>query len=126
MIRVPDKGRFELRLMDGAANPYLLQAGGIAAGLHGIDNKIDPGEPLSCNMYTDYKNYPNLKKLPDTIEDALKQLESSKEIIKAFGHDTIDSYLKLKRSEIENFNQNERFDKKSSVTHWEKNSTLDC
>ena len=126
MIRIPDKGRFELRLMDGAVNPYLLQAGVIAAGLHGINNKIDPGEPLSCNMYTDHKNYPNLKKLPDIIEDALDQLENSKEINEAFGGDTIKSYLKLKRSEIKDFNQEEKFDKKSSVTHWEKNSTLDC
>ena len=126
MIRIPDKGRFELRLMDGAVNPYLLQAGVIAAGLHGINNKIDPGEPLSCNMYTDHKNYPNLKKLPNIIEDALDQLENSKEIKEAFGSDTIKSYLKLKRSEIKDFNQEEKFDKKSSVTHWEKNSTLDC
>ena len=126
MIRIPDKGRFELRLMDGAVNPYLLQAGVIAAGLHGINNKIDPGEPLSCNMYTDHKNYPNLKKLPNIIEDALDQLENSKEIEEAFGGDTIKSYLKLKRSEIKDFNQEEKFDKKSSVTHWEKNSTLDC
>ena len=65
MIRVPDAGRFELRLMDGSSNPYLLQAAVIAAGLYGLNNKIDPGEPLSCNMYTDYKNYPNLKKLPN-------------------------------------------------------------
>ena len=126
MIRVPDKGRFELRLMDGAANPYLLQAGVIAAGLHGINNKIDPGEPLSCNMYTDYKNYPNLKKLPDIIEDALEQLENSREIREAFGDETIKSYLKLKRSEIDNFDKEETFDKKSPVTSWEKNSTLDC
>jgi glutamine synthetase len=112
--------------MDGAVNPYLLQAGVIAAGLHGINNKIDPGEPLSCNMYTDHKNYPNLKKLPDTIENALEQLENSKEIREAFGTDTINSYLKLKKSEIENFDQEETFDKKSPVTQWEKNSTLDC
>ena len=39
MIRIPDQGRFELRLMDGAANPYLLQAGIIAAGLEGINKK---------------------------------------------------------------------------------------
>jgi glutamine synthetase len=104
----------------------LLQAGIIAAGLHGMNNKIDPGEPLSCNMYTDHKNYPNLKKLPDTIEDALEQLENSKEIKDALGEDTIKSYLKLKRSEIENFYQEEKFNKKNPVTNWEKNSTLDC
>ncbi len=62
MIRIPDPGRFELRLMDGSVNPYLLQAGVIAAGINGINKKLDPGEPLTCNMYTDYKNYQNLKK----------------------------------------------------------------
>ena len=46
MIRVPDPGRFELRWMDGSSNPYLLQAGVMAAGLDGINNKTDPGEPL--------------------------------------------------------------------------------
>ena len=126
MIRVPDAGRFELRLMDGSSNPYLLQAGVIAAGLHGLNNKVDPGEPLSCNMYTDFKNYPNLKKLPDEIEDALDFLKNSKELKEAFGEDVIESYIKLKNMEIEDFNKNDRFDKKNSVTDWEKNSTLDC
>ena len=37
MIRIPDPGRFELRLMDGSANPYLLQAGVIAAGIDGME-----------------------------------------------------------------------------------------
>src|SRR6185503_1030392 len=43
MVRVPGKGRFELRLPDGAANPYLLQAAIIAAGISGIANKAHPG-----------------------------------------------------------------------------------
>ncbi len=126
MIRIPDPGRFELRLMDGSTNPYLLQAGIIAAGLHGINNKSDPGEPLSCNMYTDYKNYQNLKKLPNEIEDAIEELEQSKELREAFGEDIIDSYVKLKNKEIDDFNKEERFDKKSPITDWEKNNTLDC
>ena len=126
MIRIPDPGRFELRLMDGSANPYLLQAGVIAAGLHGINNKSDPGEPLTCNMYTDYKKYQNLKKLPNEIEDAIEKLEESKELKESFGEDTINSYVKLKNQEINDFNREERFDKKSSVTDWEKNNTLDC
>ena len=53
MIRVPDAGRFELRLMDGAANPYLMQAGVLAAGFDGIENDRDPGDPLHINMYED-------------------------------------------------------------------------
>ena len=126
MIRIPDPGRFELRLMDGSANPYLLQAGVIAAGLFGMNNKSDPGEPLTCNMYTDYKKYQSLKKLPNEIEDAISELEESKELIESFGEDVINSYVKLKNQEIEDFSKNERFDKKSPVTDWEKNSTLDC
>ena len=126
MIRIPDPGRFELRLMDGSANPYLLQAGVIAAGLFGMNNKSDPGAPLTCNMYTDYKKYQNLKKLPNEIEDAISELKESKELIESFGEDVIKSYVKLKNQEIEDFNKNERFDKKSSVTDWEKNNTLDC
>jgi len=126
MIRIPDPGRFELRLMDGSANPYLLQAGVIAAGIHGINNKSDPGEPLTCNMYTDYKKYQNLKKLPNEIEDAIEELKKSKELKESFGEDIINSYVKLKNQEIASFNRDERFDKTSSITDWEKNNTLDC
>ena len=126
MIRIPDPGRFELRLMDGSANPYLLQAGVIAAGLYGLNNKSDPGEPLTCNMYTDYKKYPNLKKLPNEIKDSLNELDKSKELRESFGEDVINSYLKLKNKEIDEFKRIERFDKKSAVTDWEKNNTLDC
>jgi glutamine synthetase len=126
MIRIPDPGRFELRLMDGSANPYLLQAGVIAAGLDGINNKTDPGEALTCNMYTDYKNYPNLNKLPNEIEDALDELNNSKKLKESFGEDVINSYLKLKNKEIDEFNRSERFDKKLPITDLEKNNTLDC
>ena len=126
MIRVPDPGRFELRLMDGSVNPYLLQAGVMAAGLDGINNKIDPGEPLFCNMYTDYKNYPNLPKLPDELEDSLNNLEDSKVLKDAFGEKVISSYVKLKKQELESFDKEERFDKRSSITAWEKINTLDC
>ena len=126
MIRIPDPGRFELRLMDGSANPYLLQAGVIASGLYGLNLKLDPGEPLSCNMYTDYKNYPNLPRLPDDLEESLDMLNDNKILREAFGDHTIDSYIKLKKEELSNFHKEEIFDKKSSVTNWEKQNTLDC
>jgi len=126
MIRIPDPGRFELRLMDGSSNPYLLQAGIIAAGIYGLNNKIDPGEPLSCNMYTEYKKYPDLKKLPEKIEDSLNKLNNSKEIKEAFGEDVINSFIKLKNMEIEEFNKVETFDKTKKITDWEKQNTLDC
>ena len=126
MIRIPDEGRFELRLMDGSANPYLLQAGVIAAGLYGLNHKSSPGEPLTCNMYTDHKKYPNLEKLPDNIEESLQKLNENKNLRESFGDDIVNSYLKLKRQEIEDFDKNDNFDKKKSITDWEKNNTLDC
>ncbi len=126
MIRIPDPGRFELRLMDGSANPYLLQAGVLAAGLHGLKNKINPGKPLYCNMYKDYKKYPNLPKLPNNLEQSLEKLKNNKKMNKSFGNNVISSYLKLRNSEINEFKQKESFDKKKPVTKWEKINTLDC
>jgi|TARA_B100001741_G_scaffold276282_1_gene247041 glutamine synthetase type III len=126
MIRVPDQGRFELRLMDGSSNPYLLQASVLAAGIYGITNKTDPGEPLNCNMYTDYKNYPDLTKLPDELEESLEKMDDNKELKEMFREDVINSYIKLKRQEIDDFYKEEIFDKDKPVTDWERNNTLDC
>ena len=126
MIRIPDPGRFELRLMDGSANPYLLQASVLAAGIHGIKNKIDPGKPLNCNMYEDFAKYPNLPKLPDELDQSLSQLKQNKEMNDAFGADVINSYIKLRSTEIKEFNNIERFDKSKPITKWERQNTLDC
>ncbi len=126
MIRIPDPGRFELRLMDGSANPYLLQASILAAGINGIKNKINPGKPLDCNMYEDFAKYPNLPKLPDELDQSLKQLKKNKEMNEAFGTGVINSYIKLRDIEIKEFNNEERFDKSKHITKWEKQNTLDC
>jgi len=126
MVRIPDQGRFELRLMDGSANPYLLQAGVIAAGLDGLNNKIDPGEPLHCNMYEDHAKYPDLPKLPNDLKQSLDRLKNNKMINEAFGEDVINSYLKLRSAELKEFNNNENFDKTKPVTEWERRNTLDC
>ena len=126
MIRVPDPGRFELRLMDGSANPYLLQASVLAAGMEGLSKRINPGKPLFCNMYEDYKKYPNLSKLPNELKYSLDKIENNKEMIKAFGKEVIKSYVKLRTSELKDFNDNEKFDKSKPITKWERQNTLDC
>ena len=126
MIRVPDPGRFELRLMDGSANSYLLQASVLAAGIEGLSKRINPGNPLFCNMYEDYKKYPNLSKLPNELKDSLDKIENNKEMNKAFGKEVIKSYVKLRTSELKDFNDNEKFDKSKPITKWERQNTLDC
>jgi glutamine synthetase len=80
MIRIPEAGRFELRLADAAANPYLLQAGIIAAGLDGIESKRDPGKRLDINMYTDGHLVKDAKRLPLNMLDALRALGKSSTI----------------------------------------------
>ena len=118
MIRIPDAGRFELRLMDGAANPYLLQAGVVAAGLDGAANDRDPGERLDINMYEDGHKLKRVKRLPLNMLDALRLMEKSKVVNDAFGKETIQSYLKLKMREWNAF--------MSHATKWERDNTLDC
>ena len=126
MIRIPDPGRFELRLMDGSANPYLLQASVLAAGLYGLKNKVDPGKPLDCNMYEDHAKYPDLPKLPDELAQSLNLLKNNKDMNDAFGKDVIESYIKLRSSEMNEFKSKDSFDKTKDVTKWEKDNTLDC
>ena len=126
MIRIPDPGRFELRLMDGSVNPYLLQASVLAAGLDGLKNKINPGEPLNCNMYEDHTKYPDLPKLPNELHQSFDMLKNNKDMNEAFGKDVVDSYIKLRNSEINEFNKKENFDKTKPITRWERDNTLDC
>ena len=66
-----------------------LQAGIIAAGIDGMEKKRDPGQPLFINMYTDGDNYPNIKKLPSDLEEALRKFKQQvKFCYHAFGEKT--------------------------------------
>src|SRR5690606_38778237 len=96
MVRIPDAGRFELRLMDGAANPYLLQAGVLAAGLDGLANRRDPGKRLDINMYTDGHKLENVRKLPLNLLDAIRLTDRSEVLRARLGDSFVDSYVKLK------------------------------
>ena len=118
MVRIPEAGRFELRLMDGAANPYLMQAGVLAAGLDGIANKRDPGKRLDINMYTEGHKARGVKKLPLNLLDAIRLTDKNKVLRSALGDSLVDSYCKLKMQEWNDF--------KSEITSWERSHTLDC
>ena len=118
MVRIPDKGRFELRLMDGAANPYLLQAGVLAAGLDGVENERDPGKRLDINMYTDGHKIRGLRRLPANLLDAIRLFEKSKVLRSGLGDALVDSYSKLKYQDWRSYS--------SAISQWERDHTLDC
>ncbi len=118
MIRIPDAGRFELRLADGAANPYLLQAALLAAGLDGIRNRRDPGKRLDIDMYAEPHKVKGAKRLPLNLLDALRALEKSAVLKAALGEETQAAYLKLKYDDWSAYSRH--------LTEWERQSTLDC
>jgi glutamine synthetase len=118
MIRIPDGGRFELRLPDSAANPYLLQAAILAAGLDGIANKRDPGRILDIDMYAEGHLAADAKRLPLNLLDALRALERSDVLRAALGEPAVASYLRLRQAEWNEFMRH--------LTDWERQTTLDC
>ena len=77
-------------------------------------------------MYKEAHNYPNLKKLPSDLEEALEHLSKNEVLIEAFGEKVVTSYLKLKEQELKDFTSRETFSKKEPITDWEKTNTLDC
>ncbi|TAI66124.1 type III glutamate--ammonia ligase [Bradyrhizobium sp. Leo170] len=117
MIRIPEAGRFELRLADGAANPYAMQAAILAAGLDGIQSNRDPRRRLDINMYTDGHLVQDVKKLPLNLLDALRALEGSRLLSDSLG-EYVPAYLKLKHQEWNDFSRH--------LTQWERETTLDC
>ena len=118
MVRIPDAGRFEFRLMDGAANPYLLQAGLLAAGLDGVESGRDPGKRQDIDMYAEPHKAKGAKPLPLNLLDALRALDKSKVLKEAMGKDVIESYVKLKMDDWRSYS--------AHLSDWERQHTLDC
>jgi glutamine synthetase len=118
MIRIPDPGRLELRLADGAANPYLLPATILVAGLDGIRNKRDPGKRLDVNMYTDGDKAKGARRLPLNLLDALRAFEASAVLRAGLGEGFAGAYAKLKYDEWNSYARH--------LTDWERQTTLDC
>ena len=118
MIRIPEPGRFEMRLADGAVNPYLLQASILAAGLDGIAKQTDPGKRLDINMYTDGHLVKDAKKLPLNLLDALRALEANATLKATLGEGFVSAYTKLKHGEWNAY--------AAHLSDWERQATLDC
>lgn len=115
-IRIPDRDRFELRLPDGSANPYLLQAAIIAAGLNGIANKRGPGPRSDANAYVQPSQ--TAERLPSSLAEALNALATDEILPEALGSEFVTAYLKLQRQMWDRY--------RTHISSWEIEHTLDC
>ena len=118
MLRVPGPGRVEDRTIDGSCNPYLAATVVLAAGLDGIENKLDPGDPNVGNLYTtspDELARQGVELLPANLLDATRELERDDVLREALGRgrdeDYVDYFIKVKRDEWTRYHE--------QVTAWE-------
>lgn len=118
LLRIPAPGRFELRVPDGAANPYLLQAAILAAGLDGIERKTDPGERLDVHMGEEGAALKDLRRLPANLLDAIRAFDGAALPRQMLGADFVNAYVKLKTMEWDAFC--------AALSEWERATTLDC
>ena len=122
LIRVPNFGgkkaaaRCEIRCPDPSGNPYLQFAVLLATGLDGIRNKIDPGEPVELNVYHmsyEERRAKNIISLPESLKEALDELESSELMRETLGETLFENFLSEKRKEWDLY--------RMQVTEWEVN-----
>jgi glutamine synthetase len=118
MLRIPAPGRVEDRTVDGSTNPYLAATVILAAGIDGIENRIDPGEPNSDNLYSiphDELRARGLETLPGNLLQATMELERDEVIREALGEarneDYVDYFIRVKQEEWNRYHE--------QVTPWE-------
>lgn len=118
LIRIPfergDKTRIELRSPDPSANPYLALSLCLAAGLDGIENKIEPPERVEGNIFMmsmeELKNM-HIDTLPSRLDEAIYELEQDTFLQEVLGEHICQKYINAKKEEWERFC--------SEVTNWE-------
>ncbi len=121
LIRVPEyfpgmenATRIEFRSPDPSANPYLAFACMCAAGLDGIKHKIMPPDPIEENIYhmsPNERQNKGIDSLPETLAEALKELESDKVLQDALGKHVYENFMHIKKAEWDEF--------RTQVTQWE-------
>ncbi|HEV3263943.1 MAG TPA: type III glutamate--ammonia ligase [Acidimicrobiales bacterium] len=108
MLRIPDAGRVENRLIDGSANPYLAVAAQIAAGMDGVDRSLDPGGPSELDLLRltpEEIAEHGLTAMPPTLLHALDHLEADPVLRTGLGKtsegDYVDYFVATKRAECD-------------------------
>jgi glutamine synthetase len=114
-VRVPaGGGRCESRNADGAVNPYLAATLALAAGLEGVREKINPGEPNEDNLYTiseEDRGKRGIDFLPQTLQEAVSAFAADPLIEKTLGKELRDEFIKYKTMEWNSYHL--------SVSPWE-------
>jgi glutamine synthetase len=123
MLRVPESGRVEDRTVDGSCNPYLAATAALAAGLDGIERGLDPGDPVSLNMYettSEQRAELGIETLPANLSEAANNAQGSDVLREAFGkardEDYLDYYVGCKRRDWQQAHE--------QITHWERDRYL--
>lgn len=105
LVRVPEKRRarrVEFRSGDGCCNPYLFSAALVAAGLDGVKNRIDPGEPVMEDVgHMEERRLRELgvRWIPRTLGEAIEALAKDEVIKNALGAPLFNEFIKVRRSE---------------------------
>lgn len=103
LVRVPG-GRLELRVPDASANPYLLTAAIVCAGLDGVKRKLDPGPACNENLYqlsAIELAARGIQRLPASLPDALNAFEADKTLCDGLGADFVAAFIEIKRAECD-------------------------
>jgi glutamine synthetase len=118
MLRICGPGHIEDRSVSAGCNPYLVFAAYLTAGLDGIENELEPGEPNLGNLYNlspEEVGRRGLSTLPQSLREALSQLEADPLVMNALGPMQTE-FLKLKRQEWNEYHR--------QVSHWETEQYL--
>jgi glutamine synthetase len=116
-IRVPaERGkatRLEIRTADASANPYLIIAGSLLAGLDGILRRLEPPAPISGDVSV---GEPIGAPLPHSLDASLAALQADEHFCTLIGHDLVRAFCTMKQVEVDRYN--------AHVSDWETNEYL--
>ena len=119
LLRIPTERnnqiKLELRSPDSATNPYLCIAMLIYSILDGLENSMELEDAINENMYSG-KKY-NIKKLPDTLSEAIDEFESSDFVKEKLGIQIFNEYVEAKKIDWNEFN--------NAITDWESKKYLE-
>ncbi|MBO6825759.1 MAG: glutamine synthetase [Sneathiella sp.] len=105
----PKAQRVEYRIAAADMNPYLAIAAALGSGLWGIENKIEPSEPIEGSAYD--KTFPEEMALPQTLWEAAQRLKKSDAARELFGDEFVDHYAITREWEEREF--------RKAITNWE-------